>query len=64
MICKRSELRVITAIEVKSGRRQMTLPGMETFAATFKPKRMLLIGGDGISLKEFLSKPVEHWVRS
>ncbi len=42
----------------------MTLPGMETFAATFKPKRMLLIGGDGISLKEFLSKPVEHWVRS
>jgi len=55
--------RTITAIEVKSGRRQMTLPGMETFASTFKPKRMLLVGGDGIALKEFLSKPVEHWVR-
>jgi len=54
--------RTITAIEVKSGRRQMTLPGMETFAAAFKPKRMLLVGGDGMSLKEFLSKPVEHWM--
>jgi predicted AAA+ superfamily ATPase len=56
--------RTITAIEVKSGRRQMTLPGMETFAAAFKPKRMLLVGRDGIPLKEFLSKPAEHWVHS
>ena len=54
--------KTITDIEVKSGRHQMTLPGMETFAATFEPKRVLLVGGDGIPLKEFLSKPVEHWI--
>ena len=49
---------------VKTKRRRDALPGMEAFAAGFKPKRMLLVGGDGIPLKEFLSKPVEHWVRS
>jgi len=55
--------KTITAIEVKSGRRQMTLPGMEAFAAAFKSKRLLLVGGDGIPVKEFLSKPAGHWVR-
>jgi hypothetical protein len=53
----------LTAIEVKSGRGRAALPGMEAFAAQFKPQRSLLIGGDGIPLEEFLSKPVEHWVR-
>jgi hypothetical protein len=56
--------RVVTAIEVKSGRALETLPGMEAFAAAFKPKRTLLVGGDGIAVEEFLSRPVEHWVRS
>ena len=56
--------KTITAIEVKSKRRRDMLPGMEAFAAGFKPKRLLLVGGDGIPLKEFLSKPVEHWAHS
>lgn len=56
--------RTVTAIEVKSGRSRDTLPGMEAFSAAFKPKRKLLVGGDGIALEEFLSQPVLHWVMS
>jgi len=54
--------RTVTAIEVKSGRSRDTLPGMEAFSAAFKPRRKLLVGGDGIALEEFLSQPVLHWV--
>jgi hypothetical protein len=50
------------AIEVKSGRRRESLAGMEAFARQFKPKRMLLVGGQGIPLEEFLSHPASHWV--
>jgi predicted AAA+ superfamily ATPase len=53
--------KAVTAIEVKSGRAPGTLPGMEAFAAAFKPERQLLVGADGIALEEFLSRPVEHW---
>jgi len=54
--------KTLTAIEVKSGHSQESLPGMEAFADAFKPTRMLLVEGDGITVEEFLSKPVEHWV--
>ena len=50
------------AIEVKSGARRESLPGMEAFARTFKPKRQLLVGRQGIALEEFLSKPAAHWL--
>jgi uncharacterized protein len=50
------------AIEVKSGGRRETLPGMEAFARQFKPKRQLLVGGQGIPLEEFLSRPAVHWL--
>jgi hypothetical protein len=39
------------------------LPGMEAFAKHFKPKRKLLVGGQGIALDEFLSKPAGHWLQ-
>lgn len=55
--------RGITAIEVKSGKRPHSLPGMAAFDAAFQPGRKLLVGGDGIELEQFLSRPVEHWVR-
>jgi predicted AAA+ superfamily ATPase len=51
------------AIEVKSGRRAESLPGMEAFAKHFKPKRKLLVGGQGIELVEFLTKPAHYWVQ-
>lgn len=54
--------RRLTAIEVKSGQTASTLPGMEAFASAFKPQRQLLVGGDGISVDEFLLRPVAHWL--
>lgn len=54
--------RNVVAIEVKSGRRRESLPGMEEFSGSFKPKRRLLIGGQGIPVEEFLSRPAAHWL--
>lgn len=56
--------RVVVAIEVKSGRAPDSFPGLADFAAAFKPKRMLIVGEDGIALKEFLTRPVEHWLQA
>jgi uncharacterized protein len=53
----------LTAIEVKSGRARDVQPGLAAFAEAYRPKRKLLVGGDGIPLEEFLSRPVEHWVK-
>ena len=54
--------RLTTAIEVKSGRAPDALPGMDAFAAAFSPGRTLLVGGDGVSMEDFLSMPAAHWV--
>jgi predicted AAA+ superfamily ATPase len=55
--------RQVAAIEVKSGRAREAHPGLAAFAEAFKPRRWLLVGGDGIALEEFLSRPVEHWMK-
>lgn len=52
----------LLAIEVKSGRRRETLPGMAAFVDAFHPDRTLLVGGDGIDLDAFLARPVEEWL--
>ena len=49
------------AIEVKSGYSKGSLPGMGEFGRIFKPKRKLLVGGEGIPVEKFLSVPVENW---
>lgn len=54
--------RKLTAIEVKSGIAPRPNQGMTQFQSSFSPHRSLLIGGDGITVEDFLSKPVEHWV--
>ena len=54
--------RALAAIEVKSGRSRETNPGLGAFAEVFNPTRRLLVGEDGISLEEFLLKPVVHWI--
>lgn len=54
--------RTLTAIEVKGGRSRQSLPGMAAFAKVFRPTQRLLIGWDGISVADFLSRPVEHWL--
>ena len=56
--------KTVTAIEVKSGRSREAQAGLAAFADAFKPKRKLLIGGDGIALDEFLAEPVQHWIRT
>lgn len=55
--------RAVAAIEVKSGRAPQAFPGLAAFAAAFKPRRTLIVGGDGIPLDEFLSRPVSDWLQ-
>jgi len=54
--------RRVVAIEVKSGRAPGALPGMQAFNEAFRPDRLLLVGGDGIPVEEFLVQPVERWL--
>ena len=46
--------RVLTAIEVKSGRATAARSGLESFGEAFKPQRKLLVGADGIALSLFV----------
>ncbi len=52
----------VTAIEVKSGRKKGSLPGMKAFEEVFRPQRKLLVGVQGIKVEEFFRTTVEHWV--
>jgi predicted AAA+ superfamily ATPase len=56
--------RRVVAIEVKSGRRRDSLPGMAAFGEAHSVPRTLLVGGDGIPVEEFLGRPVVHWTRA
>jgi hypothetical protein len=53
--------RRLIAIEVKSGRAQSVLAGMQAFNVALKPDWLLLVGADGIALDDFLRMPVESW---
>jgi hypothetical protein len=55
--------RTLTAIEVKGGRTRDARTGLAAFGEAFRCRRQLLIGGDGIAVEDFLSRPVEHWLR-
>ena len=50
----------LIALEVKSGRAIMSLPGMEAFSKKFRSKKLLLVGGGGIEIDEFLSMDFEQ----
>lgn len=53
----------LLAIEVKSGRAETAgRAGLEEFTKAFNPQRTLLVGGDGISVEDFLLRPVEEWL--
>lgn len=56
--------RRLIAIEVKSGCTRDIPAGVAAFAEAFRPKRTLLIGGDGIALEEVLAHPAAHWIVS
>jgi predicted AAA+ superfamily ATPase len=53
---------VVVAIEVKSGRRTTSLPGLEAFAKECRVTRQLLVGAQGMSWEEFLLIPPVTWV--
>jgi len=54
--------KTLIAIEVKSGRRKTSFPGMEAFSKMFPVKRKLLVGSQGIPWQEFLMTPSEKWL--
>jgi len=54
--------KTIVGIEVKSGKRATSLPGMAAFAKAFPVQRQLLVGAQGIPLADFLSKPAAKWI--
>lgn len=52
----------LIAIEVKSVRRPVALPGMEAFAKAFNPDSVMLVGGDGIPVETFLTMDPQQWL--
>jgi predicted AAA+ superfamily ATPase len=52
----------VTAIEVKSGRAREGFPGLAAFGTAVSKARKLVVGADGVSVAEFLRRPVLHWV--
>lgn len=48
----------LIAIEVKSGMKAKSLPGLEAFHKNFSPDGMLLVGTGGIPLDVFLTTPI------
>jgi predicted AAA+ superfamily ATPase len=53
----------VTAIEVKSGRAREGFAGLAAFGAAVPKARKLVVGADGVSVEEFLRRPVLHWVK-
>lgn len=51
----------IIAIEVKSGSTKEYQPGLSTFTNEFKPHATLLVGGQNLSLENFLLTPLKDW---
>ncbi len=52
----------VVAIEVKSGRRRESLPGIAEFTKIYPTSRSLLVGGDGIPVERFLAQSVLDWL--
>lgn len=52
----------LAAIEVKSGRKKESLPGMAEFDNKYHPDRILLAGEHGIPVERFLLEPVKNWL--
>ncbi|MBI5124348.1 MAG: ATP-binding protein, partial [Candidatus Omnitrophica bacterium] len=53
----------LTAIEVKSGKKQTTIPGLTIFAKRYKTKRTMVVGQSGIDLQEFFETPILSWCK-
>ena len=49
------------AIEVKSGKKRVSLSGLEKFAKRYKPFKTLVVGSSGIGVEEFLETDIDTW---
>ena len=53
----------LLGIEIKSGQNRYSVPGLEIFKRKFPDSSSLLVGGsNGVSITDFLSMPLEHWL--
>lgn len=52
----------LTALEVTTGRRKSSLPGLAAFVDAFGPATTLLVGGQGIPLEEFVETDGDTWL--
>ena len=55
---------MVRALPKYAGRVPLAHAGSAVFAQAFKVHRRLLVGGDGVSVEDFLLRPVTHWVGS
>jgi uncharacterized protein len=54
--------RCLAALEVNSTAKRTSLPGVEAFLRVWPAARPLLVGGQGIPVEEFLSRPAREWL--
>ncbi len=57
-----SRRKSLVALEVKSGRRKVTLPGIEVFSTEFRVTKKLLVGAQGIPVEKFLLTSPPKWL--
>lgn len=53
---------VVVGIEVKSGAVRSALPGLDAFRKAFRPQHVMLVGTEGVTLEEFLTRPATEWL--
>lgn len=53
--------RTVIGLEVTSGRRKSSLPGLGAFSKAYPGTTTLLVGGQGVPLEEFLASPPDRW---
>jgi uncharacterized protein len=53
----------LLAIEVKSGEDYAAPKGLQVFAGKFKNVTPMVVGADGVTISDFLLKPIESWLK-
>lgn len=51
----------IIAVEVKSGKRHRSIPGLKMFTRKYKTFKVITVGGIGVELSKFLETPLTEW---
>ena len=54
----------LVGVEVKSGQAPVAIRGLEEFQSRFRPVNTVVVGDSGVSLREFLTLPPDHWFDS